>query len=676
VQILGQRGSPFMAYPGKLHGWPSDLLSAAHYQIVPGPHGTPIAQVDLRFRRDLPTVMNRDLALVLLIDNSGSMTNTFSEGHVFTAADTILQQLGPGGGFHLAFYNSTPSYYGWVDSYTALQDAISRNPPTGGTTVSGAIRGVIQRYQGGKSGIYIIIITDGEFSDKTQVQSLVLQELAPKVTPATPYAVHLHFIGAGEEVDREFLEQLEGEAARQGTPLVRQHHHEHLRHAHTSMLDELAKACIGVAANALIECPAGVVGRIGNTTLQQWTDGSSGRFFLARDAVLGFEYLSPHPKDLELKITLPQPSQATSEFLLRVPLPAATQAGAGATAPQGARFGFFHLPHFGRSAEERAAQQAQQEQARQAQDEAWRRQNEDVRALEIGGLPSRATSRLQALSARGDGAFTSDLDADELALLRSRSYRAVGLVTGSAMYHVGQAYASATNDCEVDVLTSAYNEATRLAVARMEKEVQLVGAHGAIGVRYDIVRHEWASDKTIEVRIVGTAVVGSGSAPKKPWLSDLSGREWWALERAGYEPVGLVYGHCTWFVLTTPYDEQILRKSFANEEFRHMSDGLASARRVALQHLTDQAHALGAQGVTGVSIERRLDEVHLMRGAGQPESTVYEYEHHNLILSILGTGIRRRADAPRYVVATRPTLSLRGGRLTPASGHAADATFE
>jgi uncharacterized protein YbjQ (UPF0145 family) len=392
--------------------------------------------------------------------------------------------------------------------------------------------------------------------------------------------------------------------------------------------------------------------------------------------VLGFEYLSPHPKDLELKITLPQPSQSTSEFLLRVPLPAATQEGANAAAPRGARTGFFHLPHFGRSAEERAAQQAQQEQARQAQDAEWRRQNEDVRELERGGLPARATNRLHELSVRGDGAFTSDLASDEMALLRSRDYRAVGLVTGSAMYHVGQAYASATNDCEVDVLTSAYNEATRLAVSRMEKEVQLVGAHGAIGVRYDIVRHEWASDKTIEVRIVGTAVVGPGSAPEKPWLSDLSGQEWWALERAGYEPVGLVYGHCTWFVLTTPYDERILRRSFSNEEFRHMSDGLASARRVALQHLTRQAHALGAHGVTGVSIVRRLDEVRLTRGAGQPESTVYEYEHHNVTLSIIGTGIRRRSDAPRYVVATQSTLSLRDGRFTPTSGHGADATFE
>src|SRR5262249_44364745 len=128
-----------------------------------------------------------------------------------------------------------------------------------------------------------------------------------------------------------------------------------------------------------------------------------------------------------------------------------------------------------------------------------------------------------------------------------------------------------------------YNEATRLAVSRMEQEVRALGAFGAVGVRYTVVRHEWA-ERTVEVRIMGTAVTGPGTAPQHPWLSDLSGQEWWALLRAGYDPAGLVYGHCTWFVLTTDYDETI-KRSFQNAEFRHQSDGLAHARRIALRHV-------------------------------------------------------------------------------------------
>jgi uncharacterized protein YbjQ (UPF0145 family) len=220
-------------------------------------------------------------------------------------------------------------------------------------------------------------------------------------------------------------------------------------------------------------------------------------------------------------------------------------------------------------------------------------------------------------------------------------------------------------------LSSAYNEATRLAVSRMEQEVRELGASGAVGVRYTVVRHEWA-ERTIEVRIAGTAVSGPGPPPRQPWLSDLSGQEWWALQRAGYDAAGLVYGHCTWFVLTT-YSDEMLENSFLNAEFQHQSTGLAQARRVALRHVVQQARGAGAQGVVGVTIGHRLDEVRL---TGPGENPVYEYEHHNVVLSIIGTAVRLRADAPRAVRQSVPILSLRDGRMVPAVVHAPDVSLE
>jgi len=205
----------------------------------------------------------------------------------------------------------------------------------------------------------------------------------------------------------------------------------------------------------------------------------------------------------------------------------------------------------------------------------------------------------------------------------------------------------------------------------MEQEVRELGAFGAVGVRYTVVRHEWA-DRSIEVRIVGTAVSGPGKAPDRPWLSDLSGQEWWALQRAGYDAAGLVYGHCTWFVLTTYADEMIMR-SFQNAEFQHQSMGLAHARRNALRHMVQQARAVKAHGVAGVSIAHRLDEVRL---TGPGEDPAYEREHHNIVLSIIGTAIRLRSDAPRAVSQTVPILSLRDGRMVPAIVHAPDVSLE
>ena len=61
---------------------------------------------------------------------------------------------------------------------------------------------------------------------------------------------------------------------------------------------------------------------------------------------------------------------------------------------------------------------------------------------------------------------------------------------------------------------------------------------------------------------------------------------------------------------------------------------------------------------------------------GPGENPVYEYEHHNIEMSIIGTAIRLRKDAPRGVQPTLTLLSLRDGRMVPAAVHAADATFD
>lgn len=672
------RGSPYMMFPKRLPDPMRDALSAGTYQITPGSQGAPMARLDLRFLPTLPVVTNPAMALALLLDRSGSMTHVYRDGHVFNAASAVLDAVsGPGGagagaGFDVAFYDSRPSYGGHVSDAATLRSVIDANAPRGGgTMVSEALRDTIAHYKGKKQGVYVVVVTDGEFADKTQVERLVLDELLPRITPENPNAIRLHFIGAGEEVDHEFLKRLEAEAAGRGVPLVRQHHHAHLRHSHTSIVDELDAVYIGVGRDARLEGAPDVLTRaslLSGPGAERWQDGPVYNLpFLPRRVAIGLEYASPHPATLDARLTYTGAGDATHELPLSVPLPAAGRRGAAAPDPDDARGRRFHLPWHNPSAEKGAEEQAHQaalvatQQARQAELD---RQAADLQELARGGIPAAARQRLRELAAEPEGTFTSDLAPDELGLLRQRGYRSRGLVTGSCLYHVGLAYASAYQDSQVRELSGAYNAATALAVSRMEQEVRLLGAHGAIGVRVTMARHEWA-EGTVEVGIVGTAVTGPDPAPAKPWLSDLSGQEWWALQRAGYEAAALVWGNCTWFVLTKPGDEQI-KRSYANVEFTHQSNGLAQARKIALAHLTKQAKAARAHGVTGIHLSRRIDEVRLSGS---------EYEHHTIVLSIIGTAIRLRKDAPRAVVATRPILSLRDGRLTPVVMHN-DARFE
>ena len=174
------------------------------------------------------------------------------------------------------------------------------------------------------------------------------------------------------------------------------------------------------------------------------------------------------------------------------------------------------------------------------------------------------------------------------------------------------------------------------------RKLRLIGAHGVVGVRLAVVRHEWA-DKTVEVQVIGTAVAGPGAAPSDPWMSDLSGQEWWALHRAGYEPAALVWGHCTWFILTTQQDEWIravLDQSGTDPLERRSGPGAAHCHGAPDRRRRRKHHATG---IAGVQIARRMDEVRL---SGPGEDPAYEREHHNLVVSIIGTAIRLRPDAP------------------------------
>ena len=691
MRLFGQSSAnPYMASDRGLSNPRPDVLRGVRYQIVPGVRGLPMAQLDLHFRRELGAVANPEMSLVVLLDRSGSMQEAFREGHVLNVATAILNHVAQAGvGYDLVFYDDRVSYAGHIENSSALQAAIAWNGPRGGTYVTEAIRGAIQKYRT-RRGLYLIVITDGEFADKVQVEQLVLQELVPQVTPENPYAFRIHFVGAGEGVDHAFLRQIEAAASGQGIPLVTQHHHAHLSHSHASILDEMDRAFLGVGTEARFGSQALLAALASQNTSdpvilhtaepllrRSWDGGVGQPGFLPRRVVLGCEYAPVHPESLAVGVQFQGKDRRLHQLVVPVPLP--RQASSPPTLAPSRKIGF-HLPWGHHTPEEEAAKvEADRQRAEMAQkiidvqQAESQRQHRDLQLLGQGGIPSQATERLKEI---GTGStegilFTSDLSPDEAALLRREGYRARGLVTGSAMYHVGQAYASSQGDCEVDVLSKAYDAATDLAVGRMRQEATLIGAHGVVGVRLSVVRHEWA-DKTVEVQVIGTAVQGPGAAPPAPWLSDLSGQEWWALHRAGYEPAALVWGHCTWFILTTQQDEWIER-SWSNQELTHWSAALGKARTLAMKHLTAEARKHQATGITGVQIARRMDEVRL---SGPGEDPAYEREHHNLVISIIGTAIRLRPDAPVGVTPTLQILSLRDGTLSPVALGASDAKIE
>ena len=328
--LFRRLGSGLPGTTHALHSPRPDLIGKIGYRIASSPHGLPMVELDLEAATTGGAVANPEMTLAVLIDRSGSMTETFAEGHVYDVASAILNAVSvAGSGFDLAFYDNGPTFVGHVAAWGDLQRLVSANRPQGGGTyLTPTLRGAIERYRT-KRGIYLIVITDGEFADKIAVQQYIVGTLLPQLTPENPYAFRLHFVGAGEEVDREFLRQLEADAIGQGIQLVKHHHHAHLRHSHTDILSELDGAYLGISEQATLgqevgpgEAPA--VTRVGDLATQRWRDGHLAEIgFVPRRARLGLEFGNPHPK--QLAVTLGFRTRGGADGLsVQVPLPAST----------------------------------------------------------------------------------------------------------------------------------------------------------------------------------------------------------------------------------------------------------------------------------------------------------------------------------------------------------------
>ncbi|MDA8066253.1 MAG: heavy metal-binding domain-containing protein [Thermaerobacter sp.] len=113
---------------------------------------------------------------------------------------------------------------------------------------------------------------------------------------------------------------------------------------------------------------------------------------------------------------------------------------------------------------------------------------------------------------RSRGAFTSDLTAQEFWLLRSQGYTPVGLVMGNSVFSMGITGGIATAlrglaRGELTEYTELMYDARQLALSRMKREADELGADGVVGVDFEVIHH---GTDVMEVWAVGTAVKQTG----------------------------------------------------------------------------------------------------------------------------------------------------------------------
>jgi uncharacterized protein YbjQ (UPF0145 family) len=219
-----------------------------------------------------------------------------------------------------------------------------------------------------------------------------------------------------------------------------------------------------------------------------------------------------------------------------------------------------------------------------------------------------AAEALRALESPPDQgaarATTSDLSIDEALLLHAAGWEPVDLATGVSVWSIpyGAFFPPyGQNDpVEVAVASQATTEAFRAAGDRLREDCSRSAGAGVVGVDVELD----IGSTTVTVAFTGTAIgrIGDGHArPGRPFVTDLSTKDFVLLERAGWEPVDLAYGAS---FVAAPYRRmsQTISQTAQNVELTNLTQALQDARELAMERMQHVASAPGVSGVVDVSI--------------------------------------------------------------------------
>ena len=275
--------------------------------------------------------------------------------------------------------------------------------------------------------------------------------------------------------------------------------------------------------------------------------------------------------------------------------------------------------------------------------------------LSRGGLPTRARQRLADESSHH--LFTSDLSVNEFLVTRELQCQPISQVMGSSIFHIGRIpdYKGATS--EVFAISDAHRQSRRRALSRLFQEAQIVGADAVIGVRLSerlitVGAHGKGGDdgdEVIEFTVMGTAVrapwithpVGS------PIITDLSGQDFWALAREGFEPCGFLFDFCRYHVW------HVLKAGFWSPggEITSACEAVETARDLVTTRIREQARAVETEFVVGSDIKVTAKEV----PCGYEGCQLNDLD---VDVSWFGTAIRRIPNFTPPHVANVPPLVL------------------
>jgi uncharacterized protein YbjQ (UPF0145 family) len=241
-------------------------------------------------------------------------------------------------------------------------------------------------------------------------------------------------------------------------------------------------------------------------------------------------------------------------------------------------------------------------------------QKEAIKALSSGDIPPIAKERILKHNGRTDPFFSSDLSVNEFLLMKESGVEIISQVMGTCYYNVGffAGVGVGRYTGEMTGLTAAQSHSRLLAMQRMQQEAKLLGASGVVGVRLKVKRPDLGQRHT-EFTAYGTAVRIAGyPSNAEPFTSNLSGQEFWQLHKAGYRPVGVVMGCCSFYVFSdwqTRRQQTGFFRSAPNQEITKYTQSFYDARELSMSRLDAELIQLSADGAIGVDVDFQIEEI-------------------------------------------------------------------
>ena len=293
-----------------------------------------------------------------------------------------------------------------------------------------------------------------------------------------------------------------------------------------------------------------------------------------------------------------------------------------------------------------------------------------VDAWDGRGLPPMAQARIAR--AAEDGVKTSLLSSAGAAGLVAAGFDVVGEVLGTTVMQIGWTgyggcgwYGGGINGgvfgppamvssnsrwSGYAPYVSALKQGRNMAMSRMTREAEALGADGVVGVRLTDERME---GNKREFMALGTAVRARGGVrPARPFTTDLDGQDVAKLISAGWVPAGLVYGLSV-VIRHDDWRTQSQIGAFAgNTEVGGYTELLTHARADARRDFAEQAARIGGDSALASGLWSHVWPVEVSEG----------HRDHVAECLIVGNVIARFHAGQRPVTTSLTFLPLRSAR--------------